>query len=256
MLGIVFVLLVCFLRRGLDRRHRRSVRARRRHASRRRAAEPDRRCGSACARRPRWQPGGGAGIAAAPSPRRPKPIATRPDPAGDGLTKRYGGLRRQRRHRFLGRARRAARHHRPQRRRQITFFKMLTCEVQPTAGQHRVRRPRHHRHERHRRVPARPDQELSGQPAVHPADRAREPHHRGARRTARQFPPRPVAPCRRESQASPSRSSDTLDARRSHRARRHAGVRARLWREAPPRDRPGARHLAEPACCSTSRSPA
>jgi hypothetical protein len=36
-------------------------------------------------------------------------------------------------------------------------------------------------------------------------------------------------------------------ARRSDRARRHTGLGARLWREAAARDRPGARHLAEPA---------
>ena len=39
--------------------------------------------------------------------------------------------------------------------------------------QDRVRRPRHHRHERDRRLPARPHQELSGQPAVHAADGTR-----------------------------------------------------------------------------------
>ena len=47
--------------------------------------------------------------------------------------------------------------------------------------QDRVRGPRHHRHERHRRVPARADQELPGQPALQPADGAREPDDRGAR---------------------------------------------------------------------------
>ena len=57
---------------------------------------------------------------------------------------------------------------------------MLTCEVPPTVGHDRVRGPRHHRHERHRRLPARADQELPGQPAVHPADGAREPDHRRA----------------------------------------------------------------------------
>ena len=128
-----------------------------------------------------------------------------------------------------------------------TFFKMLTCEVPPTAGHDRVRRARHHRHGRHRRLPARPDQELPGQPALHAADGAREPDDRRARRTARQVPARPVPQPRPASRASTSRSSTRSRWSTSTRRRRHAGVRARLWREAAARDRPCARHLAEPA---------
>ena len=136
-----------------------------------------------------------------------------------------------------------------------TFFKMLTCEVPPTVRPHRLRGPRHHRPRRDRRLPARPDQELPGQPALHPADGAREHHHRRARRAARQVPARPVA---RPGSIPGLERAGRADAGagQSHRARRHAGLRARLWREAAARDRAGARHRARACCCSTSRSPA
>ena len=77
-----------------------------------------------------------------PSPRRPKPVGD-----GDtilqanGLTKRYGGLvansdinftvRRGELRGIIG----------PNGAGKSTFFKMLTCEMPPTSGTHRVRRP-------------------------------------------------------------------------------------------------------------------
>ena len=73
-----------------------------------------------------------------------------------------------------------------------TFFKMLTCEIPPTSGKIVFEGRDITGIERHRRLPARPDQELSGQPALHPVDGAPEPDDRGARRAARQIQARPV----------------------------------------------------------------
>ena len=163
-LGVVFVLLVCFLRRGIvgglvdlyglvsGKRARSGCRSRTAEAE-----LDDAAASSALAPMPAQ-----AGRA---RPRYSGPIlqATRPDQA-------LRRPRRQQRHRFhasitascaASSARTA-----PAR---STFFKMLTCEVAADLRQDRLRGPRHHRHERHRRLPARPDQELPGQPALQPA---------------------------------------------------------------------------------------
>ena len=109
-----------------------------------------------------------------------------------GLTKRYGGLARQQRHRLHGQCRRAARHHRPERRGQDDVLQDADLRGPADLGQDRVRRPGHHRQERHRRLPARPDQELPGEPALLAPHGQREPDDRRAGRSPRQLPPRPV----------------------------------------------------------------
>ena len=124
--------------------------------------------------------------AADPSPPR-SPGMSRPTPApvelgepilqAEQLSKRYGGLiansnidftvRRGELRGIIG----------PNGAGKSTFFKMLTCEIAPTTRPHHLRGQGHHRARRHRGVPARPDQELPGQPALHPAVGARERHH-------------------------------------------------------------------------------
>ena len=237
-LGLVFVLLVCFLRRGViggvedlsplargaqSRADSRARQSRAGRSTRRRLASVGR------SRRRAETPY-----------RRPILRGARPDQA----LRRH---RRQPQHRLRGRAGRAARHHRPQRRRQEHVLQDADLRDAADLGPDLVPRPRHHRHGRHRRVPARPDQELSGQPALRAADGAREPGDRGAGRAARHVPARPAAQHPTGCRASTSRSSSTL-ALVDLTARADVPVsRTRLWREAAARDRPGARDLAEPA---------
>ena len=106
-LGVVFVLLVCFLRRGLiggmrDLSDHFSPRASStRQRPRRRRRPPRQRL-----------------VSVGPRVRRQQTPVPGPVLQARGLTKSFGGTRRQPQHQFRGRARRAARHHRPQRRRQ------------------------------------------------------------------------------------------------------------------------------------------
>ena len=170
----------------------------------------------------------------------------RTDPAGKRADQALWRPRRQQRHRLHRPPWRAARHHRPERRRQDHLLQDADLRGAADLRHDRVRGPRHHRQERHRRLPARPDQELPDQPALQPTDGAREPDDRGAGGAARQVPARSVPQTRERSRA---RRAGRADARtgRSGRPRRHAGLGARLWREAAAGDRPRAGHLAEPA---------
>src|SRR5262249_27484517 len=71
-----------------------------------------------------------------------------------------------------------------------------------------------------------------------------EPDHRSAGGAARKVPPRSVPPTRRHSgPRRPSRAHARTG--RSQGARRHGGLRARLWREATAGDRPRARVVPE-----------
>ena len=201
-LGVVFVLLVCFLRRGLiggikdlSIAHRSGrVAARGRRPSRRQEAADE----------PVATPAGRPMPAASSRKRR---LEAGPILKATGLTKRYGGLLANSDIDFTVKVGELRGIIGPNGAGKSTFFKMLTCEVPPTVGHDRVRGPRHHRHERHRRLPARPDQELPGEPAVHPPHGAREPDDRRAGRAARQVPARPVAQSCEHCRASPSRST-------------------------------------------------
>ena len=162
-LGMVFVLLVCFLRRGIiggiEDLYRKIFGAKHVEASEPAVASSrSGRCRiEGCARASR------NGICAGRrAPQRRHPAGDRPDQA----LWRPG---RQQRHRFHRQPWRVARHHRPERRRQVDLLQDADLRSAADLGQDRVRGPRHHRHQRHRRLPARPDQELSGQPAVHAA---------------------------------------------------------------------------------------
>ena len=200
-LGLVFVLLVCFLRRGLIGGLRRSLQSSPSIAPR---SRPRRRRKRRC----RLSPAAAADAAAR--------TATATSTAGailkaTGLTKRYGGLLANSDIDFTVKVGELRGIIGPNGAGKSTFFKMLTCEVRADRGHDPVRGPGHHRQERHRRLPARPHQELPGQPAVHAPDGAREPDDRGTGRAARQVPPRPLPQSRRRSRASPSRSTHTLD---------------------------------------------
>jgi branched-chain amino acid transport system permease protein len=132
-LGIVFVLLVCFLRRGIVGGVVDLARLATGKAERHEAAEADPRAASPSAVTATENSAPAAQLT--PSPRRPKP-------AGDGdiilraegLTKRFGGLiansginfsvRRGELRGIIG----------PNGAGKSTFFKMLTCEMAPTEG--------------------------------------------------------------------------------------------------------------------------
>ena len=109
-----------------------------------------------------------------------------------GLTKRYGGLVANSDIDFTVKVGELRGIIGPNGAGKSTFFKMLTCEVPPSAGTIVFEGQRHHRQGRDRGLPARPHQELPGEPALHAADGAPEPDDRGARRPARPLPPRPV----------------------------------------------------------------
>ena len=251
MLGVVFVLLVCFLRRGIIGGIERSLSRLLRAAGAGSRADARRQREPVDARR-RRQPSIADAAAAARDARLPGPILE-----ATGLTKRYGGLVANSDIDFTVNHGELRGIIGPNGAGKSTFFKMLTCEVPPTSGHDRVRGPRHHRHERHRRVPARPDQELPGQPALHPADRAREPDHRRAGRAARQVPARPASaastsvPGPGRAGRAHARSWSTSTARAdtpvvgSSPMARSGGWRS-AWRWRPRRA----------CCCSTSRSPA
>ena len=179
----------------------------------------------------------------------------RPDPAGNRPDQALRRPGRQQRHRFHGEPWRAARRDRPEWRRQDDLLQDADLRGAADIGQDRVRGPRHHRHERDRRVPARPDQELSGQPAVHAAHGARKLDDCGARGTARKIPPRHAAAAVENSGARPSRSSARSSSSISpgaptRRCRRSPMARSGVWKSAL-RLRPR-----RASFCSTSRSPA
>ncbi len=249
-LGVVFVLLVCFLRRGLiggieDLYNLLRTEARKRPSrrpTRPLAASPPRN-----SRKPR-KPTLRASRRSLPCRRViAKPTArSGPILQASGLTKRYGGLVANSDIDFTVNHGEAARHHRPERRRQDHVLQDADLRGAADLRDDRVRGPRHHRHERDRRLSARPDQELPDQPVVQSADRARKPDHRCARRIARQVQARSVQRPDRIPGLT-EQVEHTLAARQPRRARRHAGVGARLWRKAAAGNRPRAGDAPEPA---------
>ena len=94
----------------------------------------------------------------------------RSDPAGDRSDQALRRPARQQRYRFHRQPWRIARHHRAERRRQVDVLQDADLRSRADLGQDHVRGAGYHRHERDRCLPARPDQELSGQPAVHGPD--------------------------------------------------------------------------------------
>ena len=132
-LGIVFVLLVCFLRRGIVGGLIDLARLARGNGKRYKAAELDRRAVSTSAATAMET--GAPVVALMPSPRRPKPLDDSSTILrAEGLTKRFGGLvandgvnfsvQRGECRGIIG----------PNGAGKSTFFKMLTCEMHPTEG--------------------------------------------------------------------------------------------------------------------------
>ena len=152
----------------------------------------------------------------------------------------------QQRYRFRRRTRRNPRHNRAERGRQKHLFQDVDLRDAADVGQDRIRRPRHHGHERHRRLPARAHQELPDQPAVRSPDRPAEPQGRRAGPDPRQVQARSVPQSKERSRPRRTRRTDA-GACQSDRAAGLAGLRARLRRKTPARDRPRARDVAEPA---------
>ena len=165
-LGVVFVLLVCFLRRGIIGGLRDLLGT---VARRRRALAPR---GSAGAGRGRstWP----ASVLAPPQ----REAVLRSGARGARADEDIRRSRRQQGHQFLRQAGRAARHYRPERRRQEHVLQDADLRDAADVRTHPVSWPRHHRHGCRQGLPARPDQELSGQPALHSTDPARQHRHR------------------------------------------------------------------------------
>ena len=147
----------------------------------------------------------------------------------------------------------AARYHRAERSGQEHLLQDAHLRSAANRGPDRVRRPRHHAYGRHRRVPTRADEELPGQPAVHASDGARECHYCRAGGAARQIPPRHVprpGAHPRTQRAGRARSNSSISPDGPmRRSRRSPMARSGGWRSGWP---PPIRAF----CCSTSRLPA
>ena len=177
-LGIVFVLLVCFLRRGivgaivdlyrLAAGVEEGEDARQGDCRTDRLPEPPLQVIVATA----------AGAAAERS--------VRTDSSGDGPDQALWRPHRQQRHRFRRQSRGNTRHYRAEWSGQKHFLQDADLRDRADVRQDRVRRPRHHGHERHRRLPARAHQKLPDQSAFRSADGQAEPDGRGAGADPRQ----------------------------------------------------------------------
>ncbi|MGY4381569.1 ABC-type branched-subunit amino acid transport system ATPase component/ABC-type branched-subunit amino acid transport system permease subunit [Bradyrhizobium sp. i1.3.6] len=236
-LGVVFVVLVCFLRGGIvgglvDLYGLVSGKRARKAAETEVEAEIE---------TPQQAP---------PAPMQAREVAhpaySGPILKATGLTKRYGGLVANSDIDFSVNQGELRGIIVAQRRRQIDLLQDADLRDRADLRPDRVRGPRHHGIEGHRGLPARTHQELPSQPALHGPHGAAEPDDRSTRRAARQISARPVP------QALGREGPD--GAGRAHACpgqfdppRRYAGIRARLWREAPAGDRACARHLAAPA---------
>ncbi len=256
-LGVIFVLLVCFLRRGLIG----AIEDLYALATARGKAEP-----VDAATVPGITAQGEQKAAAVEAARQPAVVAMPArhrdtDRTGGailqakGVSKHYGGLAANSDIDFVVNHGELRGIIGPNGAGKTTFFKMLTCEVAPTSGQILFEGQRHHRDDDDRRLPARPDQELPDQPAVQPADGAREPDHSRRSQTCAASSGWICSSRSGRSPASTHRSStrsswSTLPIAPTRRCpilptARSAGSRSG-WRSRPRRA----------CCCSTSRSPA
>ena len=239
-LGIVFVLLVCFLRRGIVGGHRRSLSAGARRRDARSRREP---AGTGRRRRPR-PPAPGRGDAARRRARRPAPRG--PILQATGLTKRYGGLVANSDIDFTVNHGELRGIIGPNGAGKSTFFKMLTCEVQPTSG-----------------TIVFEGRDITGLGVTDVCQlgltKSYQVNQLFTRLTVREnLTIAALAEMRGKFRLDLFRASgsvpgldeqveQTLALVNLTGARRHAGVGACLWREAAARDRAGARDLAEPA---------
>ena len=172
-----------------------------------------------------------------------------------GLSKRFGGVTANDEVNFTRRTRRTARHHRTERRRQNHLLQDADLRAAADRRLHHLRGQGHHRFHRDAGLPARPDQELPGQPAVHAADGAREHHDRRAWLRCAASSGSICSAFLAASPASTSRSSIRWSWSISpggpiRRSRRWPMARSVAWKSASRSPRTRA------SCCSTSRSPA
>lgn len=132
-LGIVFVLLVCFLRRGIVGGLADLVRLAGGKGKHHKAAESDPRAVSPAA--PAENKKGAPVVELTPSPRRPKPLGDGDTVLqAEGLAKRFGGLIANDNINFSVRRGECRGIIGPNGAGKSTFFKMLTCEMHPTDG--------------------------------------------------------------------------------------------------------------------------
>jgi branched-chain amino acid transport system permease protein len=132
-LGIVFVLLVCFLRRGIVGGLADLVRLARGNGKRHKATEFE--SSAAYASAASAMAPGAPVVALTPSPRRPKPIGESSTILrAAGLTKRFGGLVANDAVNFSVQRGECRGIIGPNGAGKSTFFKMLTCEMHPTEG--------------------------------------------------------------------------------------------------------------------------
>ena len=219
-LGVVFVLLVCFLRRGIVG----AIADLYALAARRgRTIEPVETT---------VEPVASPVLATIPiANRRPAERGGGAILEATGLTKRYGGLAGQQRYRLHRQSWRNAGHYRAERGGQKHLLQDADLRNGADVRQDRVRRPRYHGHERERCVPTRANQELSDQSALRPSDSQAEPEDRRAWPDSRQVQARSVPKPPQRSGAG-RRGRPDAGARESERTTGQASVGARLWREA------------------------
>ena len=235
-LGVVFVLLVCFLRRGIVGA---IVDLYRLAAGSRKARTPGR-----ATVEPTAYPSAIKVVAATPPrgrERRLEPILE-----AKGLSKRYGGLTANSDIDFVVNRGEIRGIIGPNGAGKSTFFKMLTCETAPTSGRIVLEGRDITGMSVMRRLPARTHQKLSAQSAFRPADGQAESEGRGASADPRQVQAGSV-PQRRTCPGPRRAGRPDARAHQSDREARRSGVRACLWREATARDRPRARDPAEAA---------
>ena len=224
-LGIIFVLLVCFLRRGV--------------------------IGGVIDLIGLVRPRGSSAPAVADPLPPDAPAKSRPAPPPGpvlevrGLTRRFGGLLANDDIDFTVETGELRGIIGPNGAGKSTFFKMLTVRDGADRRPHPLPGPRHHRLGRHRGVPDRPDQELSGQPAVLEADGARESCDLGAGGRRGRFRLDLL-----RAPASPRRDGTIADTLALVGLTDRADVAVAdlaVWGETPPRDRPRTGHRADRA---------
>ena len=171
----------------------------------------------------------------------------------DGLTKRFGGVVASDEISLERAAGRAARDHRPERRRQDHADRPARGRARARCRAHPLRRPATSPRCRSTAAASSGSRARSRSPRCSPTS----PRSTTSRSPCRRMPAtRSVSGARRASEAALREpAARRARARGPGRPRRHAGLQAQPRRAPPARDRDGARHAARACCCSTSRWP-
>ena len=237
-LGLVFVLLVCFLRQGIIGGIKRPVRA---LSGRAAAPRAGRRAAARRRRRPPVAPAGRRATAAH------RDAIAGPLLQATGLTKRYGGVVANEGIDFAVQQGELRGIIGPNGAGKTTFFKMLTCEVPPTSGSIVFE-----------------GRDITGMSITDVCQLGLTKSYQvnqlfnkltvrenltiaALARAARQVQARPVRAAVEQIRGLEEQVEHTLQLVNLTGARRHAGLAAGLRREAAARDRPGAGVVAEPA---------